>query len=71
MDVNPAIKIPVAHRYPQHDELLKMLTDIFNSESLEHLLFNALMLTEENIKGGNSSGITNKFWVQHLQMQAN
>jgi len=61
--VNPAIKVPIAHRYPQHDELLKMLTDIINSENLEYLIFNALMLAEENIKGGQSTGITNKFWV--------
>ena len=40
-----------------------MLTDIINSENLEYLIFNALMLAEENIKGGQSTGITNKFWV--------
>ena len=71
LDINPAMKTPVAHKYPQHDELLRMLVDIINSENIEYIIINSLMLAEDNLKGGQSTGITNKFWVDHLKMQSN
>jgi hypothetical protein len=70
-DINPAMKTPIAHRYPQHDEVLRLITEVINSENVEFLIFNALMLSEDTIKGGQSTGVTNKLWVDHLKMQAN
>jgi hypothetical protein len=62
-DQAPQAKAPLAHRYPHYDELLRMVTEAFNSEgNLEFLLVNALMLEEDTVKG-QSSGITNKFWL--------
>lgn len=48
-----------------------MITEVINSENVEYLIFNALMLAEDNLKEGQSTGITNKFWVDHMKMQAN
>ena len=70
VDINPAMKTPIAHKYPQHDELLRMIAEVINSENVEYLIFNALMLAEDNLKEGQSTGITNKFWVDHMKMQA-
>ena len=70
VDINPAMKTPIAHKYPQHDELLRMIADVINSENVEYLIFNALMLAEDNLKVGHSTGITNKFLVDHMKMQA-
>ena len=45
--------------------MLRILTDCLNGENLEFLLINSIMLSEQHIKS-HSSGITNKFWVEHL-----
>jgi hypothetical protein len=52
IDINPAMKTPVAHKYPQHDELLRIITEVLNSENVEFLIFDALMLSEDTLKGG-------------------
>lgn len=39
-----------------------MIAECMNSDNLEFLIINSLMLGEEVIKG-QSSGITNKFWL--------
>jgi hypothetical protein len=48
-----------------------MITEVLNSENIEQMILNALMLAEDTIKGGQSTGITNKFWVDHLKMRDN
>jgi hypothetical protein len=62
-DVAPKMKAPLSHRFPQYDELLKIFSEALNSQNLEFLIINALMLSEELIKG-QSTGITNKFWLE-------
>jgi len=61
-DIIPQMKAPLCHQYPQYDETLRMIAECMNSDNLEFLIINSLMLGEEVIKG-QSSGITNKFWL--------
>jgi hypothetical protein len=59
------MKIGLCHKYPQYDEVLRITTDCLNGENLEFLLINSIMLSEQMMKQ-HSTGITNKFWVEHL-----
>jgi|LauGreDrversion4_2_1035121.scaffolds.fasta_scaffold132882_2 hypothetical protein len=59
------MKIGLCQKYPQYDEILRITTECLNSESLEFLLTNSIMLSEQSIRS-HSTGITNKFWVEHL-----
>lgn len=65
-DGQPEVKAPLAHRFPQFNELLMLVHECINEGDVEYLVVNALMLNEEVVKG-KPTGITNQFWIQYLK----
>ncbi len=68
-DGSPSLKAPLAHRFPQYSEILQIIAECLNSESLEFLIINSLMLGEDIIKG-KPSGVTNLLWLDCLKKHA-
>ena len=66
-DVLPQMKAGLSHRYPQYDEFLRIAQSALNSQSVEQLVINSLLLQEEALPGGHTSGLTNKLWLEQLK----